>query len=159
MFNLFEKLEPIHFKKLLVISWMLWWVIAFLTDVFGGLKHIGLLNYGWAFDGNYPFLQQSLAMYHVPNWMCAFLFIGIILWSLLSAKMFIYACCSLNQPDNVWKRRASWAFIISLLFWFAFFLGDQITMKFDLEENHMVQAGMEFLSYLSLFLLPDVIAK
>jgi hypothetical protein len=159
MLNIFNKLEPIIFKKLLIISWMWWWVIAFFTDLFGALKHMGVINYSWAFDGNYPFLAQSLAMYHVPSWLPVVLFIGIILWSLLSAVMFIYACCGLNQSAIIWKKRASWAFIISLLFWFAFFLGDQVVMKFDLEENHMVQGAMEFISYLSLFLLPDVIKE
>lgn len=150
-----NRLEPVLFKKLLIIGWMLWWAIAFLTDFLGGLKQLGLVHYDWVYNGNYPFLVECLTMYHVPSWIPIFLYSGIIFWLFLSTIAFIYACAGLRKDPVTWKKRASVAFMISILLWVAFFLGDQIVMKFDLEENHMVQASMEFISYLSLFLLPE----
>ncbi|KTD17964.1 hypothetical protein [Legionella jordanis] len=144
-----------YFKKILIVFWALWWLIALWTDVVGGLAHLGLLRASWAVDNNFPFLLQSLAMYPLPQWIPSVLFTGIILWSLLSTIAFIWACLALNRSANVWMRRADLAFILSLMFWLAFFLADQLVMKFDLEENHMVQGGFQLLSYLSLYCLPS----
>ncbi|MEP3278328.1 MAG: hypothetical protein ABJN26_00090 [Stappiaceae bacterium] len=47
------------------------------------------------------------------------------------------------------------AFIISLGLWFAFFLADQIFLKFDLEQNHMVQGGFQLLCFFALYVLTD----
>lgn len=142
------------FKKIIIVFWTLWWLIAFWTDVVGAFAHLGWLRESWAPDLNYPFLVTSLKMYNVPDWLTGILFIGIIAWSLLATFAFCWASVSLNKNRSIWMRRMQVAFIISLTYWFAFFLADQIVMKFDLEENHMVQGGFQFLTYLAMFLLP-----
>ncbi|KTC94613.1 hypothetical protein [Legionella erythra] len=149
-------LNPVAgFKKLIILFWFFWWLIAFWTDIVGVLAHNGWLIKTWAPDANYPFLVESLKMYPVPAWVPQWSFAGIILWSLLSTLAFGWAALALFKPDARWRRRADWAFIISLCYWLAFFLADQLVMKFDLEENHMVQGGFELLTYLSLYLLPE----
>jgi hypothetical protein len=148
-------LDNKQFKKIIIIFWALWWLVALWTDVVGLLAHIGWLQASWAPDTNYPFLAETLKMYHVPAWLPLVLLIGIILWSLLSAGLFCWACMGLNHERDLWMRRARYAFIVSLSFWLAFFLADQIVMKFDLEENHMVQGGFELLCYLALYCLPE----
>lgn len=142
------------FKKLIIVFWAVWWLIALWTDVVGGLAHLGLLNATWAPDSNFPFLVSSLEMYYAPLWLVTSLFIGIILWSLLSTLSFLWASWAIFCGRVDWMRRAEVAFIISLSYWMAFFLADQIVMKFDLEENHMVQGGFQFLTFLALYLLP-----
>jgi hypothetical protein len=142
------------FKKIIILFWALWWLIAFWTDIVGALAHMGWLVAAWAPDTNYPFLAESLKMYSVPVWLVDILFAGIIAWSLLSTLAFCWAAVSLNGKKEVWMQRAKIAFNISLTFWMAFFLADQVTMKFDLEQNHMVQGGFELLTFLTLYILP-----
>lgn len=143
------------FKKIIILFWAAWWLIALWTDIVGALAHGGWLQATWAPDINYPNLETSLQIYHVPSWLVSFLFAGIIAWSLVSTMAFCWASLSLRQKSTVWMRRAKIAFIISLSYWMAFFLADQAVMKFDLEENHMVQGGFQLLTYLALYILPE----
>lgn len=114
-----------------------------------------MLNANWAPDTNYPFLVDSLKMYNVSSFLPALFFIGILAWSLLSTLSFCWASIGLLKTPSIWMHRAKIAFIISLTYWLAFFLADQAVMKFDLEENHMVQGGFQLLTFLALYLLPE----
>ncbi len=152
---MYFRINNLLFKKVIVFFWAIWWLIALWTDIVGGLSHLGWLNASWALDTNYPFLVSSLKMYNVPSWLPALLFIGILLWSMLATLAFFWASVGLGKKREIWMQRAKVAFIISLTYWLAFFLADQIVMKFDLEQNHMVQGGFELLSYLALFILPN----
>lgn len=143
------------FKKIIIIFWTCWWIVALWTDIVGALSHLQWLNASWAPDTNYPFLVTSLQMYPLPTWMPAIFFVGIIIWSFISTIAFCWASMGLCLDKSVWLKRAEYAFIISLSYWFAFFIADQIVMKFDLEENHMVQGGFQFLTFLALYILPD----
>lgn len=143
------------FKKIIILFWTAWWLIALWTDLVGAGAHLGILNASWAPDTNYPFLADSLRMYAVPAWLVTILFLGIIAWSLASTAAFVWASAALKRTPSVWMKRAQIAFIISLTYWMAFFLADQLVMKFDLEENHMVQGGFQLLSYLALYMLPE----
>jgi hypothetical protein len=145
------------FKKLIIIFWTIWWAIALWTDVVGGFKHLGWLTAAWAQDTNYPFLVKSLEMYSPSDWLAPTLFLGIIGWSLINVLLFSHACLALFQPGQLWLERAQKAFVVSLSFWLAFFIADQLVMKFDLEENHMVQGGFQWLTFLSLYWLPDTL--
>lgn len=144
-----------RFKKLIIIFWTIWWLTALWTDVVGILAHNGLIQKSWAPDNNYPFLIESLKMYNVPAWFPQVCMAGIILWSLFSTLAFCWTCTSLNQQSKRWMHKANFAFIISITFWLAFFLADQLVMKFDLEENHMVQGGFQLLTYLTLYIFPE----
>lgn len=142
-------------KRGLVVFWAVWWLIAFLTDFIGGLKEIGAIAAPWLPHSSYPGLVASLAPYAVPSWLPPFLFIGIIGWSLASSLTLGLAAATPLQPRQRWLRRVNFAFLVSLGLWIAFFLADQIVMKFGLEENHMVQGGFQLLCFLAIHLLPD----
>lgn len=143
------------FKKIIILFWTLWWLIALWTDIVGALRHIHWLDNAWAIDANYPFLVDSLKIYSLPPWLPQLLFGGIIVWLIINVSFFIYACMAFRQNQAIWIHRASTAFIVSLCFWLALFLADQLVMKFDLEENHMVQGMFELITFLCLYLLPD----
>jgi hypothetical protein len=149
------KAQNLLFKKIIILFWMIWWAIALWTDIVSGLAHLGVLHASFAPDINYNSLVASLKMYHAPFWLPLLFFIGILGWSTLSTGFFIWASLGLRQDKTIWMARARTAFIISITYWLAFFLADQMVMKFDTEENHMVQGGFQLLSYLSLYLLPD----
>jgi len=148
-----SKINNELFKKIIILFWTIWWLIALWTDIVGALAHVGLIHASWAPDTNYPFLASSLEMYHPPAWLIAFFFMGILLWSFLSTIAFCWASIGLRQNKSVWLPRAQVAFIISLSYWLAFFLADQAIMNFDLEQNHMVQGGFQLLSYLAIYIL------
>lgn len=143
------------FKKIIILFWTLWWGIALWTDVVGGLAHLGWLHASWALDANYPFLVASLKMYSSSQWLPAVLFAAIIIWSLLNTLLFIYASLAFEKPQAIFLQRVERAFIISLGLWLCFFLADQLVMKYDEEENHMVQGGFQLLTFLCFYLLPE----
>ncbi len=144
-----------NFKKIIILFWTCWWIVALWTDVVGALSHLKMLNATWAPDTNYPFLVSSLKMYPLPTWMPAVFFVGILIWSLISTIAFCWASAGLRLEKAIWMRRAEYAFIISLSYWFAFFIADQLVMKFDLEQNHMVQGGFQLLTFLGLYIFPS----
>ncbi|MDD3265851.1 MAG: hypothetical protein PHC75_01555 [Burkholderiales bacterium] len=143
----------ILFKRIIVIFWALWWLIALWTDVVGAVAHLGYVTASWAPDNNYPFLVKSLAMYNVPTSLPAFFYAGINIFSFICVVLFGRAVFALNKSN--WLEKANIAFIFSLSYWFMFFLADQLIMNFDLEQNHMVQGGFQLLCYLTLYILPN----
>lgn len=145
----------LYFKKGLVIFWALWWLIALWTDIVGVLSHLGIIQASWAPDTNFPFLVSSLAIYHSPVWLAWLFIIGILSWSFVSSAAFVMASFCSAGSKQVWLKWVNLAFVISLGFWLAFFLADQMVMKFDLEQNHMVQGGFELLTFLAIHLLPE----
>lgn len=149
------RINNLLFKEIIVVFWTFWWLIALWTDGVGALAHLGYLKDTWAPDTNYPFLVASLKMYKAPGWIPVTAFLGILGWSVASVVAFVWASLGLHRGRAVWLPRAQVAFIISLTFWLAFFLADQFVMKFDLEQNHMVQGGFELLTFLTLYLLPE----
>jgi len=118
---MFSKVNNQLFKKIIILFWTLWWLIALWTDIVGALAHLGWLHASWAQDTNYPFLVSTLEMYHVPAWLPPFLYAGIILWTGLSSIVFIWASLGLTKETQIWIRRAEKAFIISICLWLAFF--------------------------------------
>ncbi len=143
------------FKKIIVIFWSIWWLIALWTDIVGGLAHWLNWQFSWAPDLNYPFLISSLKMYPLPAWVPFWLFIGIIVWSLLSTALFCWASIGIISKNKHWFSRTQTAFIVSLSYWLSFFIADQLVMNFNLEQNHMVQGGFQLLTFLALYLLPE----
>ena len=148
------KINNQFFKKSLILFWAAWWIIALWTDVIGGFAHLGWVKGTWAPDTNMPYLIETLKMYHATVGVSVFFFICILCWSTLSSIAFCWASAAIGKNESIWMSRARIAYIVSLGFWLAFFLADQLVMKFDLEQNHMVQGGFELLSFLSMYLLP-----
>lgn len=149
------RIDTLLFKKTLIVFWTAWWLIALWTDVVGGLSHLGYLHATWAPDANYPYLVETLKMYQPPVWLAPLFFSCIVIGLSVSSGAFVWACFGLRAAPSVWMRRASIAFILSLTLWLGFFIADQLIMKFELEENHMVQGGFQLLCFLALYLLPS----
>lgn len=148
------RLDNILFKKTIILFWTLWWIIILWTDSISGLAHLSLLKASWAPD-KYNFFADILKMYSVGNWVPLFLYIGILIWTSLIVLFFLWASVGLIGKNDIWLSRARIPFILSLLFWFSFLIADQIIMRYDIENIHMIQGGFQFLSYLALYLLPE----
>ncbi len=148
-------IDMLNFKKIIVVFWTVWLIVMLWTDVVGGLAALGWLHRSWAPNTNYPFLVQSLAMYPLPAWVPPVLYVGITVWEFVATLFFIRASMALvKKSPAIWIPYAAKAFIVSLSFWFAFFIADQLVMKFELQANHMIQGGMMFINFLGLYLLP-----
>jgi hypothetical protein len=83
------------------------------------------------------------------------LFVGVIGWSFLSALFLCIAAVTPSRPRDRWMALVNTGFIISMAEWFAFFIADQIVQEFDLEGNHMEQAGVQLLCFIALYALPS----
>ena|GEM_PF-1598663 len=152
----YMKKNNLMFKYIIVLFWCLWWLGAFWRDLVGAAAHLQILNTSWAPDTNYPFLVQSLQMYNLPTWVPVFFYIGIVILSGICFVLFLRASCyKYAQDKSGWLERVNFAFIVSTCYWLLFFLADQFVMKFDLEQNHMVQGGFGLLCYLAIHILPD----
>lgn len=147
------RLDNALLKKSIVLFWTFWWIIILWTDGISALAHLGLLNASWAPD-KYNFFADTLKMYSVGSWVPAFLYIGIVLWVSIIVITFLWTSSGLMKKQGVWLPRARIAFILSLLLWFALLIADQIIMRYDIENIHMIQAGFQFISYLTLYLFP-----
>lgn len=143
------------FKRLIVVFWAVWWLIAFLTDFIGVLKVTGVVNLPWFKVGNYADILSTITPFHLPAWLAPILYGGIVIWSFASVVLFLRAAATSRQPLQRWQRHVDAAFIVSLGLWFAFFIADQIFLQFDLEQNHMVQGGFQLLCFIALYVLPD----
>lgn len=149
-------LNNLHFKKIIVLFWTAWWLIALWTDIVGALNHYNILKASWAPDVNFPMLVKSLRMYHPPDWLPTLFYFGIIICSCVVTISFSFASLScIKDAKKIWMRRAEVAFILGLTYWFMFLLADQCVMDFALEENHMVQAGFHLLTFIALYCLPE----
>jgi len=143
------------FKRLIVVTWALWWVIAFFTDFLGTMQDLGWFDLVWLQTGNYPAIVQAIGPFGAPSWLSVGLFAGVILWSFLSALFLSIAAFAPTRPRDRWMAWVNAGFIISLAEWFAFLIADQIVQEYDLEGNHMEQAGVQLLCFIALHLLPD----
>lgn len=143
------------FKRLIVVTWALWWVIAFLTDFLGAMQDLGWFGLVWLQTGNYPAIVQAIGPFGAPSWLAITLFAGVIVWSFLSALFLSVAAIMPARPGRYWMAWVNAGFIISLAEWFAFLIADQIVQEYDLEGNHMEQAGVQLLCFIALHLLPD----
>ncbi|PIQ43759.1 MAG: hypothetical protein COV52_04770 [Gammaproteobacteria bacterium CG11_big_fil_rev_8_21_14_0_20_46_22] len=150
----------IFFKRVVVLFWFIWWLVAFVTDFLGFLNHFFGATFTWAINSNFVTLEKSLAFAHWSSGVIVTLYACVIIWLFISAILFALASISAfraGPPQD--KKVVNLAFIVTLFFWLAFFIADQCVMKFGLEENHMVQGGFELLSYLALFIIPNHIAS
>jgi hypothetical protein len=137
------------FKKLLIVFWCAWWLIALWTDVVGGIAYLNWLHADWAPAKNYPFLVESLKMYHLPNWVPALLFLSIIGWMTIISVIFLSAVFRMFARKP-YESITDVAFLVSMGLWLAFFIADQLIMNYELEANHMIQASFQFLSWMFL---------
>lgn len=144
-----------QFCRFLPVYWMLWWGSALWTDVTGALKVLGWLDAKWAFADNYKFLVKSLQLYPIPHWLPAIFLVSIIIWIAVATASFAIAVYYQIKQRPQWQEWTSYAFIVSLGLWMAFFIADQMIMNFDLEQNHMVQASFEMLCFIFFVMITE----
>jgi len=151
---LFQFINNQFFKKVIIIFWSIWWLTIIWTDSVSVLSHLGYLTSPWAID-RYSSFVEILNIYSLPFWVDALLYLSIILWSILLTILFFFTALNLRKETFVWMKYAKISFILSMILWFMLILADQIIMKYDIENLHMIQGGFQLICFLSLYILSE----
>ncbi|MEQ8781815.1 MAG: hypothetical protein RIE06_19300 [Roseibium album] len=107
-------LSLIFFKRTLMLFWVLWWLVAFLTDLGGAMLQLGWFSENWLPHSIYPYLVKTIALYDPRQFLARLLFAGIICWLFLSTAFFVRAVFTSTLRRDVWIARVNSAFINSL---------------------------------------------
>lgn len=119
-------LSLIFFKRTLMLFWVLWWLVAFLTDLGGAMFQLGWFSENWLPHSIYPYLVKTIALFDPRQFLARLLFAGIICWLFLSTAFFVRAVFTSTLRRDVWIARVNSAFINSLALWLAIFTADQV---------------------------------
>ncbi|MDX2248014.1 MAG: hypothetical protein SF052_14610 [Bacteroidia bacterium] len=133
-------LTPLHFKKLILGFWGLYFVLVFASNLTDGLRATGFLEKSIAFaSGNYDLVARVTAIYSTPAWLVALMFVGLLVWELLAGILFFRAWRWQNDPARA-RSGSLTAFTFSIALWCAFILADEFFIAFEvgnLESTHI----------------------
>lgn len=140
----------------LLFFWMLWLWIAFLTNLCGGLKALGVLPRSWRFaSDNFRTVAEAASRYRAPPWLAVFLFAAVATWQFLSSWLFGQAVLSslmMGHLDYVWVDRA---FAVGLGLWAALLIADEFFLRYENEATHLLIFIAQLVTWLSLYFLPS----
>ncbi len=142
------------FKTGLVLFWAVWLAIVFLTNLFEGLKSLGILPQSWKFASqNYQMIQNTIKIYTPPHWLATVLFGGVVLWQ--AAAVFLMASAFIQMLLHP-AGALGWvdtAFAVSIALWAAFMISDEIFCAYDNQTNHILLMIAQLAALLSIHLL------
>lgn len=143
-------------KRYLLLFWSLWFSVVLSTNVCDALQELGLLGEPWRFaSGNFRFLSETTARYHVPGAVNAVLFLGVLLWE-GSATFFFWRTWWETRDRLVKKARFLYpAFSVSLLLWAAFLLADEMLIAYAVAATHLRLFTAQLATLLAIVLLPE----
>ena len=140
----------------LLAFWWLWFVLVLFTNLCEGMKLLHRVPWTWKFAShNYQPVALALAEYAAPSWLPKVLFVGILLWQLLTALLFGGAAIlSFAQHSLSWGWVDA-AFAAGLALWAAFMLADEFCKQYDPERSHILFFTAQLVTLLALHLLPS----
>ena len=140
----------------LVAFWGLWFFIAFLTNMFDGMKAAGLLSPRWKFASeNYQAVAKATRTYQAPAWVPSVLFGGVILWEACAVACFGLALMSTALTGALSRGHINMAFAVSAGLLAAFMLADEVFKEYDRERWHAVLFMTQLISFACLYVLPS----
>jgi hypothetical protein len=150
------ELSLLSIKRGVLFFWTLWMLIVFTTNVFDGLKAMGVLPDGWTFaSGNYGFMLEVTKVHQTPATIVALLFLGVIIWEGLSAVLLWRAFNSFRGIARSDLGDLYAAFAVSIALWAGFIIADEIFFAYDVEATHLRLFTAYLVSLLAIRLLPD----
>ena len=140
----------------LLSFWGLWLLIAFLTNLFEGLKLLRVVPQRWKFASqNFHAVAQATATYHAPPWLPRLLFLGVLLWQLLALGFFGWAIVSSFVAGSLDWGPLNAAFAASLGLLAALMIADEILKQYDLERAHVLFFIAQLVTLMVLYVLPS----
>lgn len=150
------QIDLLTLKFSLLCFWSLWLSLVFLTNLFAGLKALGVLPENWKFASkNYQGIVEATSTYSTPTWLPGFLFAGVILWQGLAVFLFWQALLTSIQAGSLNLSAWTGAFAVSLGLWAAFMLADEIFQVYDGQISHLLIFMGQLLTLMSLYILPS----
>ena len=150
-----DKLEgPDVVPRGLLLGWALWWSVVVLSNVTDLLQTLGLLGpeFTWT-SGNYGMMAEGSGG-GGPG-LIAFFAFGIA-WEALSAGLFWRAVRQWRTPGG--RRAARVAFAVSVAFWFAFLIANELALLHKSGDGplvHWIIFTAQVVSFLAMGRLDD----
>lgn len=140
----------------LLFFWTTWFSLVLLTNLFAGLKALGVLPEPWRFASkNYQAIQDATESYVTPSWLPGLLFAGVILWQGLAVFFFWQAALRSLGFGMLDLDAATPAFAVSLGLWAAFMLADEIFKVYEGESTHLLIFLAQLVTLVGLYVLPS----
>lgn len=142
-------------KLALLLFWTAWFAVVFLTNVFGGLKAMGVLPPSWKFaSANYQAVVEATGRYGPLPWVPPVLFVGVVLWQLAVAALFAWAAGAWMLDGRLDWRAVNLAFGGGIGLWAAFMLADEIVLKYEFERTHELLFIAQLACLVAMHVLP-----
>ncbi|WP_152042241.1 hypothetical protein [Salinigranum salinum] len=124
-------------KRGILLFWGAWISLVTLTNVFDGLKALGVLGSGWSFaSGNYAFMLDTTSVHGTPESVVALLFVGVVVWEVLVAGLFWRAFVQFRGARSGLEPVYQ-AFVPSLALFATFMLMTEVFIAYGVESTHM----------------------
>lgn len=146
-------------KRIILIFWALFFSLVFVTDLFDGLKAVGLLPDDWVFAStNFAFMLEVTEIYSTPTPVVALLFVGVIAWAGIAAAFFWRSALSFTGWNGPARRVHRIAFALGIGLWAAFLIADEFFLAYlstDVSGVHIRLFVAQMVSLLVVALVPD----
>jgi hypothetical protein len=139
-------------KAGLLFFWSLWLTLVLVTNVFDGLKQLGVLPDSWRWaSGNFQAIAESVPL---PRWAVGLLFLGVIIWEAFGVVLFWSAFYGYGLVGSAGLVQVYTAFAVSLALWSAFMIADEVFRIYAYQSTHLLLFVGQLLSVLVIGLLP-----
>jgi len=109
----------------------------------------------WTFASqNFQAVARATATYHTPPWIPRGLFLGVLLWQLLTLIFFGWAIVSSAMAGALARGALNAAFTTSIGLLAAFMIADEIFKEYDLERGHVLLLIAQLVTLIALYVLP-----
>ncbi|KTD31505.1 MULTISPECIES: hypothetical protein [Legionella] len=145
----------LHYIKLgILLFYALWFFIACLTNVVNLMDALNIINTQKFNSGNFLFLKELIFKFDTSFPLLELLFILGVFIQAISSTLFFIAFFAFWKGRNKWKC-VNLAFAISMMFWAAFILSEEIFIAYAYEPTHLRLLALELLSLLAFHLLAE----
>jgi hypothetical protein len=142
-------------KLVLLFFWTAWFFITFLTNLFGGLKALGVLSQNWKFaSDNFRAVAQVASIYRSTRWLTVFLFCGVLLWQLFALTLFGRALVFSSKLGVIELTSVNGAFAAGIAFWAALMIADEVFLRYENQSWHALLFIAQLVTWMSLYVLP-----
>jgi hypothetical protein len=147
--------NTVTLKRGILLFWAGWLSIVTLTNVFDGLKALGVLGSGWTFaSGNYGFMLDVTSVHGTPAAVVGVMFAGVVVWELVGSALLWQAFASFGGARDG-LRDVYRAFIVTLALFATFMLMTEVFLAYDVESTHMRIFIAQLVSVYAIHQLPE----
>jgi hypothetical protein len=144
------------FARGLILFWAIYLSLITVTNSTDLLKTLGLLPQDWVFaSGNYQFIVETTSRYHLAGQWTELLFVGVIVWELLTSLLLWFAYARYGDRPFVAEAPLVRALVVCAGLWAAFVFADELSIAYAIEATHLRLLIAVLVSALTLQILPN----